>query len=50
MCQSDFVVGVSTFFEEGVGLDGTEDDINDFHGCEIDFIEESIIELSFEAE
>ena len=39
MGQSDFIIDLSTFFKEGIGLDGTEDDIDYFHGGEVYFIE-----------
>ncbi len=50
MCHSNFIIDASLFLKERISLDGAEYDIGYFCGIEICFIEQSMIELSFEAE
>ena len=48
MCESYLIVLGSLFFKEGVGSDSGKDNICDLCGCEVDFIEKSVVELAFE--
>lgn len=50
MCHSNFIVDAPLLLKERISLDGAEYDIRYFSGIEIRFVEQSMIELSFETE
>lgn len=50
MSRPYLAVGAVIFLEEAECTDGAEDDLCDFVGGEVDLVEESVVEFSFEAD